>query len=259
MALDTGATLTTLTTQAARRAHAIAELTRLVGQGIGGRTSASFFVAKSIQLGEMHGEEVGMIVSPLNASWEQQNINGLLGTDILSNYDVDLDFPEHKVLLYKVQGICHTAVAALTQPLYPVPMLGKHELLNSGAIIEVSIDGHKLKALIDTGAPNTLLYWDAARRAGLNAANFEHDNHFLAHGIGPNSVEALQHKLAPMDIGDINIRNLPVAIVHQSSPENIDMLLGLDFLTRVHVWLGFGTRTVVMQYPPSPSPPHPVK
>jgi hypothetical protein len=48
---------------------------------------------------------------------------------------------------------------------------------------------------------------------------------------------------------------MPVEIVDQRSDEDADMLLGLDFLSRVHVWLSFSSRTLVMQYLPEPSPP----
>jgi predicted aspartyl protease len=257
MVFDTGSTGTTLSKQAAHRVHAHIFATMLAFEGIGGSNQTYFFTTKSIQLGNMQGGHATVAVEALNPSFEQYHIDGLLGADMLSSLDVDLDLPDHRALLYKIAGDCHRPRVVLAQPLYVMPMLGHPNLLDSRAIIAVSIAGHLLKALIDTGSPTTLLYWDAARRIGLKDADVAHDPRFPAGGVGPRDVEALQHKLATMDIGDINVRNLPVTIVNQASPGNHDMILGLDFLNRVHAWLSFETRTVVIQYPPSPSPPRP--
>jgi hypothetical protein len=58
-------------------------------------------------------------------------------------------------------------------------------------------------------------------------------------------------------IGDVTLNHLPVAIMDTRSDDDTDMLLGLDFLSRVHVWLSFSSHTVVMQYPARPSPQDP--
>jgi len=35
------------------------------------------------------------------------------------------------------------------------------------------------------------------------------------------------------------------------------MLLGADFQARVHLWISYSSRTLIMQYPALPSPPIP--
>jgi hypothetical protein len=33
----------------------------------------------------------------------------------------------------------------------------------------------------------------------------------------------------------------------------VDVLLGEDFISRVHLWISYSSHTLIMQYPPKPS------
>jgi clan AA aspartic protease (TIGR02281 family) len=131
------------------------------------------------------------------------------------------------------------------------------DAIRHGAFVDVVIGGKKLTALVDTGSPHSVLFRDAARRVGLSLSDLRGDPRFYVSGTGPHRVAAVSHKLAPVQIGDITVQNLPVVIVDQHSDPGMDMILGMDFLSRVHVWFDFHSSTLVMQYPPRPSPPRP--
>jgi hypothetical protein len=34
----------------------------------------------------------------------------------------------------------------------------------------------------------------------------------------------------------------------------VDMLLGLSFLAKLHAWISYSSQTLVVQFPPAPSP-----
>ncbi len=70
-----------------------------------------------------------------------------------------------------------------------------------------------------------------------------------------------------MRIGDLVLRDVPVRIIDQANPGTdarfvsllldnrfapasvADVLLGADFLRRVHVWISHSSQLLVMQYP----------
>jgi predicted aspartyl protease len=120
--------------------------------------------------------------------------------------------------------------------------------------VMVVIGGIKLIAVVDSGAQRSSIFRNSARRLGLRLADLTTDGHSKAIGLGPEARDEVRHIMAPIEVGEITLSNLPVSIIDQRSDDDTDMLLGLDFLTRVHVWLSFHSHTMLMQYPPMASP-----
>jgi hypothetical protein len=58
----------------------------------------------------------------------------------------------------------------------------------------------------------------------------------------------------PVVIGDLTISNMPILVLDQRHANDADMLLGYDFVTRVHVWISRSSDSVIMQYPPAATP-----
>jgi hypothetical protein len=184
-------------------------------------------------------------------------VDGLLGADFLASYDVDLDFPASKASLFKVQGSCAAPATALDGPLFQAPLVRSDHPLDSRPFVRVEVAGKSLLAAVDSGAAHTLIFGNAARRIGLRVEDLAKEPHFRARGIGPDTPVIVRHVMTPISIGEITIGNMPVAIMDERSPDSTDMLLGLDFLSHVHVWLSFSSHVMLMQYPPRPSPPLP--
>lgn len=253
LVLDTGAQETVVTNDAAHRL-ALSLVPAGFAYGIGGVQGRYSFVAKTFQIGTLRGRRFDLAATDVHISDGPTPIDGLLGVDFLGAYDVDLDLPDHKAILFaRIEG-CTSPSAFLAAPLYAVPMAETGNAYDHRAMVHVQIGGHTLTALIDSGAAHTVIFRKAARRLGLNLEDLLTDRRLRLSGVGPQSPIALRHVMTPIEIGDLTIGNLPVAIVDQRSYDAADMLLGLDFLTRIHVWYGFSSRTLIMQYPPQPSP-----
>ena len=251
MWFDTGAQITTLTTAAADRLSLTLMPLRGTLQGVGGSAAAYGFVARSFQIGRLQGHNFQLIASDLGLSRPGHLTDGLLGADFLAAYDVDLDLPDSEVTLFKTAGDCSRPSAALGENLYTVPMSEQSRDTDPRPHLHVSIAGKTLTALLDTGAPGSLLFRNTARSIGLQPSVLAADPHFRAGGVGSGTASAVRHVLAPITIGELTVSNLPVAIIDQAAPADADMLLGLDFLSRVHAWLSFSSRTVILQYPPA--------
>jgi len=254
MMLDTGSQFTVVSKGTADRMNLDIFALRGEMSGIGGSRGAYAFSAETFQLGRLQGKSLPLMVSELALSPGGQPVDGLLGSDFLASYDVDLDFPAAKARLFKPAGHCPVPPVLLDEPLYQAKLVRSDHLLDSRPFVWVQTLGKPLLAAVDSGAAHTLIFRNAARQLGLRFEDLTAEPHFRARGVGPETPLLVRHVMTPITIGEINISNLPVAILDEPSPDSTDMLLGMDFLTKVHVWLSFSSRTMLMQYPPKPSP-----
>ena len=263
---DTGSNVSVITREAARRLH----LRTIVGRvgdvsGIGGERSAGVVVADTFQLGQLHGEHAPFLAADVFG--QQPNArDGLLSTDFLSKYDIDLDLADRKIILFVPLQDCRgrQVSVVLDAPIYAVPLIQPPISHNFEQLpaddrraprVMVEVGGRDLKAAIDTGAINTLIFRNAAARDGLDIDALLRGAKPVIRGVGPRAVRAVAHILPQIAIGDIVVHNIPVVIADQHGTEDIDMLLGLEFMSRVHVWISNSSQAVVMQFPPKPSPP----
>ncbi|MGA7326860.1 MAG: retroviral-like aspartic protease family protein [Rhodomicrobium sp.] len=96
-------------------------------------------------------------------------ISGLIGADIMSHYDFELDFELLRLTPYKVTG-CKAVKPEWTGSYSQTPF----EITGLRKIaIPVEIDGVKLRAILDTGANASAITRSGAMRAGLTAAALE--------------------------------------------------------------------------------------
>ncbi len=254
MMLDTGGAVTLITKRAADRLGLPLQSTGGFLQGVGGEQALYAFQADSFRIGELHGAQLTLGVSDIGIGPHDSEIDGIFGADFLSDYDVDFDLPESKLRLFKVVAGCNTPNAHLDGPLYLAPFATPTLSNDHRPHVRVVIDGVPLDAVVDSGAQRTAIYRNAANRLGLHLENLAAGPHYHAIGIGPEARDEVRLIMAPMQIGEVTLTHVPVAVIDQRSDDNVDMLLGLDFLARVHVWLSFHSHTMLMQYPPKPSP-----
>jgi predicted aspartyl protease len=254
MIIDTGSQGTLVTKAAADRLALPIQFTDRLAVGIGGSRRLYSFYARSFRIGALHGEHLPLDVSAVDFTGFDPPADGLFGSDFLSAYDVDFDLWDHKARLFKVISGCSSPAAVLDEPLYMADLVQGGFPGDSSPYVHVQVGGKTLVAEVDSGASFTMIFRRAARRLGLRTEDLAADPHFKSAGVGPETRDSVRHVMTPITIGEITISNLPVAIVDQNMADGTDMLLGTDFLSHVHVWLSFSSHTMVMQYPPKPSP-----
>jgi hypothetical protein len=175
--------------------------------------------------------------------------DGLLSIDLISQFDVDLDFPENRIALYHPNGDCLAPAAFLAGPLSSVPL--RPYGTDRRPRVNVSVEGQTLVAMIDTGATNTAIFRHAAERLGIDSKILETAPHQMVTGVGPRGVVAVTQVFKPLTIGDLTFEKLPVAILYEhAGGDEVDMLLGADFQRMVHLWISYSSGTLIMQFPP---------
>lgn len=230
--------------------------------GVGGLRSANYAEAHDVRLGEAHGSDLDLVaVDEIPAP---EPVAGILGMDFLYSYDIDLDFVGGRLRLYKALHGCSTPQAVISGPLYEVDLV-QYETRSTtdpnflpsrrlSPAIAVTVNGVKLRALVDTGADHTFMFRNSAARAGISQNQLA--GAVTARGVGPRAIRGDVRIGAPVTIGDLTISNMPIVVGDQRSDSEtgVDVLLGNDFLTRVHVWISHSSNALILQFPPTASP-----
>jgi clan AA aspartic protease (TIGR02281 family) len=246
MILDTGADNTTLSPQAAKRLGL--EQTNWPGTtvvGIGGAQKAAHFQADGLRIGMLHGRTWDFMVADFGGESLEPRPDGLLGADLLRDYDVDLDLPGGHVRAFYPQHDCSQPSAYLTGPLHMVDLEattrpGIPISLSTLSLVKlhVKIEDQSLVAEIDSGAPNNVLFLPGLAKLKWATSKLAADKLGLIAGIGPSAVQTVYHTIPTMQIGGVRLENVPVNVVNTSmGPVGPDMIIGLELLRRIHVWI----------------------
>lgn len=210
-------------------------------------------VVASIRLGGEQWTDLRLPVTGQRTftSFGEPNLAGILGADILSRYDVELDFPAQTMTLYTARNcLGRFAPWRGDYQAYSPDYTPHHTFL-----MDMALDGHAIRAVLDTGAGASLVSSDAALRAGIDGAVLARDRVGSGQGVSGASFETYVHRFSTVQIGKRIFRNTNMLIGNTFFPRGIDMLLGMDFLKWRRVWLSYSTGWVFMQWSgPSGSP-----
>jgi predicted aspartyl protease len=175
---------------------------------------------------------------------------GLLGADILSQYDVEFDFPKGTMTFWSVAR-CGDRF---------VPWQGRFSEFHpqrtghNAFVIPATINGHQLQALLDTGSDATSVTYNAALAAGVTPDAIELDRAGTRKGARGVALTSHVHRFDSMSIGPMTFRNAGLVVVDDAQGD-FDMLLGIDFMRWRKVWFSYATNQVFMQWMSPPSPP----
>ncbi len=244
--IDTGAQLSILTRSAAdhfdfRGASAM----RMGLGGIGGIVDAPVVIVRRLDLGHGVARDIAMpVAGDLGSTVQGLPVAGLFGADFLSNYDVDLDLPDHRFALYDLRH-CSGGLRPLDAPAFAVPFRLESTRIN----LKVRLNGHPIDAVLDSGSVATLVTLDDAATAGVTRGMLQADRGGFAIGIDETRLPAHRHRFAALEIGDETMQNYPFAVADTDFT-----LIGNDFLRANHVWISYPRRMLFVQPRPRQAP-----
>jgi Aspartyl protease len=250
--LDTGAERTVVSEAAAQRLGLARD--SWVGttmSGIGGIQTRPDALPRSISLAGVPlvrntlAHDTSLVVTPDLRGQAPGQIDGLLGRDYLSRYDLDLDLPHQRIGLETVQGCAGRFLP------WQLPYVGLKPLLpmTTGIVLPVLLDGHALRALLDSGASSSLLAAPGMFRLGLNVAQTQSDASQTVSGVGPHAVIMRRHRFATLSVAGPPTQQPEIWVAPAHLIPIVDMLLGMDWLMTQHVWISYATDQVFIQTP----------
>ncbi len=177
-----------------------------------------------------------LVVAPA----QQGDAAGLLGQDLLSPYDLQIDGPHAALTLFAVSD-CTARTLPWSGTTTAIPAARP-----TGAVllIPVEIDGHVLEAAIDSGSTASLVTAAGTRKLGLGAAALAADPTGAAVGVGPRALPLRRHRFASVTIGGVASHDVLLWVGPAYLLRAIDVLLGRDWLASRMVWISFATNTV---------------
>ena len=153
---DTGGERTQITRTAATALNLPIKQGTMEMLDVTGKVSRDAATAQTFQLGRMRGKDVGL---PINPGLEGKPFDGLVALEVLRTSDIDVDFGTDTMNLFSTDH-CDGQVVYWKAPAVAVVPIVWHGYDMS---VPVTMDGHELRADIDTGATTTALLMDTAK------------------------------------------------------------------------------------------------
>jgi tetratricopeptide (TPR) repeat protein/predicted aspartyl protease len=244
---DSGAFFSTLSEPAAKRLklHSGATPFGLRVRGAVGDTPAEVGVADDFSLAEINLHKVDFLV----AGDFGGEFDGLLGQNILGNFDVEFDLANGVIRLFQTDG-CGDAMLAYWAAGDPaVGMLSIESVTRQEPHIrgEAKVNGHAIRVLFDTGAPTSSLKLATAQRLGLSLADAGVSAADVYHGIGPRAVDSWLVPISSFEVGGESISNTRLRVARADFLAG-DMLLGADFFLSHRVFVSYRRRRMFFAY-----------
>lgn len=177
--------------------------------------------------------------------------NGFIGANLLGRWDTEFDLAKGAVNIFEESNCGKVSMAywGAGMAINEARLLNGDGDADKGIYVEVSVNGRPLRALLDSGAPTSILYRHAATRAGINLDAPEVVGSFQMSGVGANKRQSWIARTQTIAIGGEEIRNSPIRVIDDSGDTlNHDMLLGVDFLMSHHVITSRPQRIMFLTY-----------
>jgi predicted aspartyl protease len=241
---DTGAERTVFTAAAGKRLgiEPHYEYARRM-RSLGGAVASGDATLRSLDFGSTAFRDVRILVGSVSLpNVAGKPLDGLLGADFFTSFEVDLDLEHRRVTLFE-PAPCATEAPVWSTPFATIKAnLSLHERL----FFPVVLDGHKIDALIDTGAQLTALDAEAAAAVGVTGAELARDPVADLRGAAAEMVKARAHRFARLEIDGEILRD-QIIVVTLLGLQDADLVLGSDFLHWQRVWLSYPSHQIFVQ------------
>ena len=171
-------------------------------------------------------------------------LDGLLGADFLTSFEIDLDLERRKIILYEPPP------CPITAPDWRVAFdtIEANRSLHDRLFFPVRLDGHGFAALIETGAQLSAVDAEAAVAAGVSPNALARDPVTTLRGAAAETVNSRAHRFAQLQIDDEILRDQTM-MVTRLGLQDADIVLGADFLHRQRVWLSYRSHRIFVERP----------
>ena len=240
--LDTGAQISMITPTAAEHYGLVADPDRppMWIRGVGGTEVAPVVTVHRLELGGGRARDLDLpVASSLKGSIGGLPVFGLFGADFLSNYDVDIDVPKRHLALHTLRG-CGARILPFDGA-FEVPF----RLEDTAIVVDLKLNGVAVTAVLDTGAPRTLVKRSDAERIGVTREALSADRQVgrRVHDTF-EEVDERVHRFRSLEIGAETMNNFPFNVADSEARYT---LLGDDFLHFNRVWVSYPLRTLFIQ------------
>lgn len=200
----------------------------------GGINVNKFVNVKDFRLGKLQASGIPFMLVP-----QEERVlkgeDGILGGNVLTQYDVDFDFANAKMNMF-LPHRCSGQAVYWTQDesaIAKVPFIYDNHIR-----VEVLVDGKKIKATLDTGASTTVLDTEEFMpQFGLTPSS---------PGMTTTSPPGAEnprysYTFKTLSFGGVTVQNPKVTFVSSktSKVHDYNMLIGMDVLRNLHLYVAY--------------------
>ncbi|HEY4077146.1 MAG TPA: pepsin/retropepsin-like aspartic protease family protein [Rhizomicrobium sp.] len=269
MILDTGASASSVTRALAQELNiSVHPNVRSVGlYDINGNVSYDFATIANFKFGQQEVRDTKFRIWPNpDLGKVDPRLAGILSLDRLLQYDIDVDFANGVLKLFSPEhcegNVLYWKAAAVS--------VGGFDTRGDHINVQVSLDGQKMNAIIDSGAVSSILSADIARRLfGLTATSPGMKQSGIA--MGNPLYPVYRHQFSKLEFDGVLISNPDIAIwpnvisrsadrTQQSTenraiPRNTlsgvnQLIIGMDILRKLHLYIASQERHIYVSASP---------
>ncbi len=257
MLVDTGASQTALTPQGIERL-ALNAVSRGDGQtmlGVNGESDLKYARVSSVEIGGIHGgrQDLPAIVQMQGSD----QLDAIVGVNFLYQADLELNLAKPEVSFFQPLNCSKAFLGYWSKDAYFVET-ARNNARNRQRIFTVQVNGHDVRAMIDSGAASTVIDVDAAADAGVKVDSPNVHKVGASRGIGGKSFPVWVGAFESFSIGAETISKPHLQItdmtggLHDSSDDAIlygaQMLIGADFLSSHRVLFANSQNRIYISY-----------
>ncbi len=213
--------------------------------GIGGQVEVKQVHVKEFGILDATLQNVAFIVGGSDSG------EGLLGANLLDFADMEIDLAHAKLTLFKAEHCDKASLAYWVKDgnynvadLEPASQPFDHR-----TIVNVTINGKKVRAVLDSGAPATLLSRGAAERVGINLKAPDVKAGHTTYGVGSKLVRTWIVPVDSFSVGTETIQHSQMQVLDGTMGDSrTDMLLGVDFLLAHHMFIANSKKKIYFTY-----------
>jgi predicted aspartyl protease len=231
-----------------------------------GNSSNAQATVSQFTLGARSQSEVTMAVAPNPNLGTALPYDGLLATDLFPGDDIDMDFGARRLTTFSPDHCAGQVIYWPANHIAIVPITESHNLI----IIPVTVDGHPLNAVMDTGSQYTVMNMEVANQLfGLSPSSPGMTP--LTESNGNRSITFYRHRFDKLTFEGVEVSNLQVYLLpnhlavhdrprslfvlgpshiplsrvfdstdsNEAGPANVsvpDVIIGMDVLRHLHVY-----------------------
>jgi predicted aspartyl protease len=208
--------------------------------GLGGGSANAVASIDSMSIGGVRLPVDRIAVSSLGG---KPTYDGVLGLDILRDFDLDIDAPNRTLTLYRIRW-CERADPPWDEPMTQIADISTRM---GWLRMPFEVDGLEGTATVDTGASHTMITPRMVRRLGITDQILASDRTVQLHVIAGDDVQARIHRFHSVRIGPLMAHDVSMLVLAREPPtltagrHFADGVIGQDFLSSRRVWFSLRT------------------
>jgi predicted aspartyl protease len=204
-----------------------------------GKIAEHWVTVDSFRLGNFEGKDFNFVATGGSGG---DSFDGVLAPDLLRNFDIEFDFANQAMNLFRPHACAHQAVywtsAYLSLPL---------RITDAGHVrITVNLDGKDVDAIMDTGASSSMMaQGDAARIFDIKPEDDSAANAETLVGGNGGTLVSRTHDFKTLSLGEIALNHPKIRLYDGSNilrSEGTPLVLGMSELRFLHLYLAYKER-----------------